>query len=65
MTSKLPYYKQKLFEGMSLAGKQQGYQLAKGFDLIGIWTGLKILKKNNICIIKYTEKWNKRKSYPQ
>lgn len=56
MTSKLPYYKQKLFEGMSLAGKQQGYQLAKGFDLIGIWTGLKILKKNNICIIKYTEK---------
>lgn len=48
MTSKLSYYKWKLFEGVSLAGEQQGYQLSKGFCMIGVWAGLKIkiYKKN-------------------
>lgn len=42
MTSMLIYYKQKLLEGMSLAGKQQGYQLSKGFCRTGVWAGLEI-----------------------
>lgn len=51
MTSKLPYCKQKLFEGMSLAGKQASYQLSKGFCMIGMWAGLKIKTKKDAFLV--------------